>query len=115
MNIGFASALPFADAGLADTSRAAGLGLVARLCTASRVRHFGALSTRVSGGVALKNRATRVSPGYSCEVMSAPTWVGIVVGFVLLVGFLVVAFTDLGPEVPDWLRDLAALRWQSGV
>ena len=48
--------------------------------------------------------------------MSALTWVGIVVGVVLLVGFLVVAFSDWGPEVPDWLRDLvAALRWQSGV
>ena len=47
-------------------------------------------------------------PGYSCDAMSALTWVGIVVGVVLLVGFLVVAFTDWGPEVPDWLRDLVA-------
>ena len=31
--------------------------------------------------------------------MSALTWVGIVVGVVLLVGFLVAAFTDWGPEV----------------
>jgi hypothetical protein len=47
--------------------------------------------------------------------MSALTWVGIVVGVVLFVGFLVVAFSDWGPEVPDWLRDLfAALRWRSG-
>ena len=57
MKIGFASALPFADAGLADTSRAAGLGLVARLCTASRPRGiFGARSTTVSGGRGLRNR-----------------------------------------------------------
>ena len=49
------------------------------------------------------------------DAMSALTWVGIVVGVVLFVGFLVVAFSDWGPEVPDWLRDLfAALRWRSG-